>query len=298
MAIRLQITKGNTFLYRPTTGSVTLEFGCEVVENNIYRDLTPEEILSWSISPSTTGVSIASSGILTATSDVADNTSLEVIAELNGMIAKCPLRIFDEPEIGDVVSDLDAQILSLRAATQISMKPLILNDELSVDEMLSLVAIFPDYEVGQAYKIGDIFTYGGKLYEVIQAHTSQEDWKPDEVPALYKNKTPDNVIAEWVQPTGSHDAYQIGDKVMYNGQIWICISGDSEGNNVWKPDVFGWEVYEEIPPDVIPDWVQPLGSFDAYQIDDIVTHNEQLWICIVPNNTWEPGVYGWEVYNE
>ena len=31
---------------------------------------------------------------------------------------------------------------------------------------------------------------------------------------------PENVIPEWVQPTGSHDAYNIGDKVIYEGKVY------------------------------------------------------------------------------
>ena len=46
---------------------------------------------------------------------------------------------------------------------------------------------------------------------------------PSELPALYLNLMPDNVIPEWVQPTGSHDAYNVGDKVIYEGQVYECI---------------------------------------------------------------------------
>ena len=44
---------------------------------------------------------------------------------------------------------------------------------------------------------------------------------------------------EWVQPTGAHDAYGVGDKVTYNGQHYVSkIDG-----NVWSPDAYpaGWE---------------------------------------------------------
>lgn len=37
----------------------------------------------------------------------------------------------------------------------------------------------------------------------------------------------------WVQPTGQHDAYKIGDVVTYQGQTWECIAGDANGLNVW-----------------------------------------------------------------
>ncbi|WP_373399682.1 hypothetical protein V8V91_08495 [Algoriphagus halophilus] len=59
-----------------------------------------------------------------------------------------------------------------------------------------------------------------KLYEVIQAHTTQADWNPPAVPALFKRVAVEGQILPWVQPTGAHDAYNIGDKVSYQAQNW------------------------------------------------------------------------------
>lgn len=44
---------------------------------------------------------------------------------------------------------------------------------------------------------------------------------------------------EYVQPTGAHDAYNIGDKVTYNGKHYECIFDGC----VWNPDEYpaGWE---------------------------------------------------------
>lgn len=58
----------------------------------------------------------------------------------------------------------------------------------SVDSNLSndFIALHPTYEVGVLYKVNDIFNYKGKLYKVLQAHTSQLDWLPNIVQALYK----------------------------------------------------------------------------------------------------------------
>lgn len=44
---------------------------------------------------------------------------------------------------------------------------------------------------------------------------------------------------EWKQPTGGHDAYNIGDRVKYNGHIY-----ESTINaNVWSPETYpqGWK---------------------------------------------------------
>lgn len=52
----------------------------------------------------------------------------------------------------------------------------------------------------------------------------------------------DEDIPEWVQPTGAHDAYNTGDKVRYNGKVYIC----KIDNCVWSPDAYpdGWELME------------------------------------------------------
>ena len=39
---------------------------------------------------------------------------------------------------------------------------------------------------GHAYKVGDLVTYQGLTYGVLQAHTSQPGWTPTIVPSLYK----------------------------------------------------------------------------------------------------------------
>ena len=52
----------------------------------------------------------------------------------------------------------------------------------SLDSNLS----YPTYEVGVLYKVNDIINYKGKLYKVLQTHTSQIDWLPNIVQALYK----------------------------------------------------------------------------------------------------------------
>lgn len=48
---------------------------------------------------------------------------------------------------------------------------------------------------------------------------------------------------EFVQPTGAHDAYNVGDKITYNGQHYIC---QTDGC-AWPPDVYpaAWELQEE-----------------------------------------------------
>lgn len=43
---------------------------------------------------------------------------------------------------------------------------------------------------------------------------------------------------EYVQPTGAHDAYHVGDKITYNGKHYTCLMDGC----VWTPDTYpqGW----------------------------------------------------------
>lgn len=82
--------------------------------------------------------------------------------------------------------------------------------------------------------------FDGNLWRVVQAHTTQADWTPPSVPALWAavRQTEGPTVDPWVQPTGSQDAYQVGDRVTFEGQTWESTAA----NNVWSPGVYGWTV--------------------------------------------------------
>ena len=100
---------------------------------------------------------------------------------------------------------------------------------------LAGVELFPMWAIGRAYAVDDRVQYGGILYKCVQAHTTQVDWTPDITPALWVAVSIEE-YPEWVQPTGAHDAYNIGNKVTYKGNHYVC---DINGN-VYAPDVYGW----------------------------------------------------------
>ena len=54
---------------------------------------------------------------------------------------------------------------------------------------------------------------------------------------------PEPEIPEYVQPTGAHDAYNIGDKVRYKSKIYECLINAC----VWAPDVYP-AAWKEIVP--------------------------------------------------
>lgn len=126
-----------------------------------------------------------------------------------------------------------------KVAGQIATRHLIKAEELAPEEVAQLVGIYPEWSVGVNYGVGDLVSYTGTLYQVIQAHTSQADWTPDTVQALFKSYSPEGVIPEWKQPTGSHDAYNKGDRVTFKGLVYeSTING-----NTWSPEAYpqGWQ---------------------------------------------------------
>jgi chitodextrinase len=116
--------------------------------------------------------------------------------------------------------------------------PLDLVTPLLTDEQAEQVPnAYPEWEEGMAYKVGDRRRYEGKLYRCVQAHTSQEGWEPDKVPALWVRTSQEGEIPDWVQPTGAHDAYAKGDKVRHGGKVWES----TMDANIWEPGAVGTE---------------------------------------------------------
>lgn len=107
------------------------------------------------------------------------------------------------------------------------------------DEAESVTMLFENWQSGVAYAVGDRRKYEGLLYRCVQAHTSQADWTPPAVPALWV-RTSTEEWPEWIQPTGAHDAYAKDSKVSHNGKHWIS---DADAN-IWEPGVYGWSEAE------------------------------------------------------
>ena len=78
-------------------------------------------------------------------------------------------------------------------------------------EALEAVVLHPVWKAGIAYTAGYKAQRGGKLWRCLQAHTSQEEWEPENVPAL------------WEQINETHDGTQY-DPIPYNGSMAL-VSG-------------------------------------------------------------------------
>lgn len=132
-----------------------------------------------------------------------------------------------DPDMGEV---LDAVKKMLANSTE----------ELSDEDALNVAALFPTWasKIGQQVDPGERLWYDGKLYRVVQHHTISEEWTPSETPALF-TEISINEWPDWVQPTGAQDAYNIGDKVTFEGVHYVSLID----GNVWSPadNPSGWE---------------------------------------------------------
>lgn len=108
---------------------------------------------------------------------------------------------------------------------------------------LEAVSLFPSWQSGIDYTVGQRVRYDGVLYSVLQAHTSQDTWQPDVAVSLFaKVLIPDpDVVPEWEQP-GNTNPYMKGDKVLFEGTVYESLID----NNVWSPTAYpaGWKAID------------------------------------------------------
>ena len=111
-----------------------------------------------------------------------------------------------------------------------------------------------------AYNLGDIVSYNGKLYKsIINANV----WSPDAYPSGWE---------EYTESTGGGDSGETG-------------GGDS-----------GTTEPETPPTETIPDFVQPTGAHDAYKKGDKVKFEGKIYESLIDANTYSPSAYpaGWK----
>lgn len=57
--------------------------------------------------------------------------------------------------------------------------------EIEDKDALEVLELYPNWKSEKAYAVGDRVQYDGKLWKVLQAHTSQDGWRPDTAVSLF-----------------------------------------------------------------------------------------------------------------
>ena len=115
----------------------------------------------------------------------------------------------------------------------IKLRPYIEKAAANLDDTdaLEAVQLFPKWDESARYEIDDRVRFQNVLYKCLQTHIAQPTWTPINAPSLWaKVLIPDeNVIPEWEQPD-STNAYQIGDRVTFEGKVYES----TINNNIWN----------------------------------------------------------------
>ena len=196
----------------------------------------------------------------------------------------------------------EAGISTVTEAEQLRQELNEIISEMTDEEAIERPILFPNWKSGKEYTVNERIRYGGRIFKVLQNHTSQENWTPSRAPSLFAEilTSETGEPQEWQQPS-STNPYLTGDKVIYEGLIYESLID----NNVWRPNVYpqGWKLISEPEQDeqdseeqTIPEWQQP-DATNAYHIGDKVSYNGLIYKSLIDNNVWSPESYpqGWKL---
>lgn len=121
---------------------------------------------------------------------------------------------------------------------------------------------------------------------IIKASASLSDTDALEAVELFKR---------W---NGDGQEYVVDERVSDDGILYKVLQNHTSQPS-WKPkDSPSLFVRVDDPSIEWPEWIQPVGSTDAYAKDAKVSHNGKHWISDVDANVWEPGVTMWHEATE
>lgn len=119
-------------------------------------------------------------------------------------------------------------------------------NSLTVDDntALRMMEFYPEWASGVSYAAGFKVQHNGKLWRVVQAHTSQDGWQPENVTSLWEqiNETHSGTIDDPI-PYSGNMALENGKHYIQNG-IYLCIRDTV--NPVYNPLAELVGVYVEI----------------------------------------------------
>ena len=116
-------------------------------------------------------------------------------------------------------------------------------------EIVPCAPLYPAWESGVDYATGDIMTYDGRMYCVRQAHTSQADWPPPLVPALFQVwRENASELLDWI----AGEQVEIDWQRAYEGSDYVAIQAHVTQADWTPPATLGvlWSLV--VPPTA--DW--------------------------------------------
>lgn len=123
-----------------------------------------------------------------------------------------------------------APFKALRQRMDAGLRYAVANDGVTDEELLSMSAATHEWKPGLSLAVGDTIMYGGSMFVVVQAHTTQAGWEPGTATqALYRRVQPEG-STEWQPDTD----YATGAECTYEGSTYTCLQGHTSQTG-WEP---------------------------------------------------------------
>lgn len=154
-----------------------------------------------------------------------ENEAVETLTDLDGFYISGDKLMYSK-ELSDSKKLARKELEDKKKAEEMleNLKTKELLDNLSDENAVLVMALFPAWKTKTKYKVGDRVRYEDNLYKTIQEHDSQEDWLPTTASSLYVMiSDPAIEYPDFKQPTGAHDVYNTGDKVTFEGKHYVCL---------------------------------------------------------------------------
>jgi hypothetical protein len=154
---------------------------------------------------------------------------------------------------------------------------------------------YPVYS-GQTYMYGNGVMSGYSEFVICRQSHTRMAYEPWDTPALFTFTRPSisGVTLEWI----SNEYVYVGWKRVYSGITYEVIQ-EHLTQFSWVPPLTLNVLWKTVSVG-IPDWVQPTGAQDAYNIGDQVKFEGAVYESLINANVWSPSVYpaGWQwLYN-
>ena len=117
----------------------------------------------------------------------------------------------------------DMRPLSQSAVSQMIIKQQINTLEVDDNTALRMRSFYPEWESGASYAVGYKVQRNGKLWRVVQAHTAQVTWEPENAPSLWEtiNEQHDGTLDDPI-PYDGNMRLEMGKHYTQNDVTYLC----------------------------------------------------------------------------
>ena len=165
---------------------------------------------------------------------------------VNVLIIPDDIDITQGAEITDEIRSLAMPLDVFQRATKeqaaadalgLVMREPITHGLISDEELLRVAPALTErvWRPGIEVVVGDVYTFMDWLWRCITAHTTQDDWQPDKVPALWRKV--EIVHPDMPRVWQTHTDYAAGDRVQYpdvQSSLYLCLQGHMSQAG-WEP---------------------------------------------------------------